>query len=320
MATVHTVRGPVDSTELGPTLPHEHVFIMQPEALENYGHVWGEAYWNEEAALADAARKLQTVVDAGIRTLVDPTAPGLGRNIRRIQRLNERVDLNIVVATGLYAFIELPNFFRYRQPEAIAEFFVRELTEGIDDTGIRAMFLKCAVEEYGVVGDVPKILRAIAIASNETGAPIMVHTNAAARTGLLALDALEAEGADLSRVQIAHVGDSNDMDYIDAIYERGAWLGLDRFGIEAFNPTQDRIETLLKLLESDRADRCLLSHDAACFMDFFIGDPRFAGEEPDYLLVWNTVLPALREAGVAEEAINRMTVETPRRFLELGSS
>lgn len=315
MATVPTVRGPVDAAELGPTLPHEHIFIMQPEAFENYGHVWGEAYWDEDAAIADAVTKLTAVREAGIKTIFDPTGSGLGRNVRRIQRVNEQVDLNIVVASGLYAFIELPNFFRYRQPEAIAEFFVRELTEGIDDTGIKAGFLKCAVEEYGVVGDVPKILRAIAIASNETGAPIMVHTNAAARTGLLALDALEAEGADLSRVLIAHVGDSNDLDYIRAIADRGAWLGCDRFGIEAFNPTADRIATLLKLIEAGYADRCHLSHDAACFMDFFIGDPRFAGEEPDYLLVWNTVLPALREAGVSEDTIETLTVHAPRRFL-----
>lgn len=316
MATVPTVRGPVDAAELGPALPHEHIFIMQPEAFENYGRVWGAPYWDEEAALADAVRKLTAVAAAGIQTIVDPTAPGLGRNVRRIQRLNEQVDLNIVVASGVYAFIELPNFFRYREPEAIAEFFVRELTEGIDGTGIKAGFLKCAVEEYGVVGDVPKILRAIAIASNETGAPIMVHTNAAARTGLLALDALEAEGADLSRVQIAHCGDSNDLDYLEAIAARGAWLGCDRFGIEHFNPNADRIATLLKLIEAGHGDRLLLSHDAACFMDFFIGDPRFAGEEPDYLLVWNTVLPALRAAGVSEAQIETLTVETPRRFLE----
>ena len=70
--------------------------------------------------------------------------------------------MNIVVATGVYAFLELPNFLHYRSPEAIAELFVREIREGIDDTGVKAAFLKCAVEEHGLVGDIPRILRLIA--------------------------------------------------------------------------------------------------------------------------------------------------------------
>ena len=135
---------------------HEHILVLQPEALQNYGHVWGGAsYWDEEAGVADAIEKLRAVRAAGIRTLVDPTAPGLGRNIPRIQRVNAEVDLNILVATGVYAFLELPNFLHYRSPEAIAELFVREIREGIDDTGVKAAFVKCAVEEHGLVGDIP---------------------------------------------------------------------------------------------------------------------------------------------------------------------
>ena len=156
MSTVETVRGPVETAALGPTLAHEHVFVMQPEALVNYGRVWGPSYWDEDVRVADAVEKLRAVRAAGIRTIVDPTAPGLGRNIPRIQRINAEVDLNIVVATGVYAFLELPNFLHYRTAEAIAELFVREIREGIDDATVKAAFLKCAVEEHGVVGDIPK--------------------------------------------------------------------------------------------------------------------------------------------------------------------
>ena len=86
-------------------------------------------------------------------------------------RINAEVDLNIVVASGVYAFLELPNFLHYRLPEAIAELFVREIREGIDDTGVRAAFLKCAVEEHGIVGDIPKILDAIALAASTPACP-----------------------------------------------------------------------------------------------------------------------------------------------------
>src|SRR4029077_15882618 len=198
----------VDASELGTTVPHEHILIVEPEALQNWGHAYGHCYWDEEARVADAIARLNKVRAAGIRTIVDPTAPGLGRDIPRIQRINESVDLNIVVATGVYAFLALPNFLTYRDVDAIAALFVREIREGINDTGVKAAFLKCAVEAHGLIGDVPRILAAGGMAAGprlragggaasvETGAPVMVHTNAEARTGLAALETLTAAGVD----------------------------------------------------------------------------------------------------------------------------
>ena len=314
MGTVQTVRGTVDVERLGRALMHEHVFVMQPEALQNYGHVWGESYWDEDVRVADAIEKLRALREAGIETIVDPTAPGLGRYVPRLQRINAAVDLNIVVASGVYAFIELPNFLAYRTVEALAELFVRELRVGIDDTGVRAAFLKCAVERHGLVGDVPKILAAVAAAAVETGAPVMVHTNAAAATGVLALEALTTAGVDPSRIVIAHAGDSNDLAYLRTIADTGAVLGLDRFNIEHFNPDARRIETLLALLTEGYGDRIHLSHDAACFIDFMIGDPAFANEQPSYLHISTKILPALRQEGVTDEQIDELMVVNPRRF------
>jgi phosphotriesterase-related protein len=314
VTAVDTVRGPVDVASLGPTLMHEHVFVLQPEALQNYGHVWGPSYWDEDVRVADAIDKLHALRAAGIETIVDPTAPGLGRFLPRLQRINAAVDLNIVVATGVYAFLELPNFLAYRSVDAISELFVREIREGIDDTGVRAAFLKCAVERYGIVGDVPRILAAVAAAAVETGAPVMVHTNATAATGIPALEALTAAGVDPLRIVIAHAGDSNDLAYLRAIADAGAVLGFDRFNIEHFNPDARRIETLLALLADGYGDRIHLSHDAACFMDFMVGDPAFANEKPDYLHISTKVLPVLRDAGVTEAQIAELLVENPRRF------
>src|SRR5690349_18333702 len=170
-STVETVRGPVEGAQLGTTLMHEHIFILQPEALQNWGHAFGPCYWNEQERLEDAVAKLRAVREAGIGTIVDPTVHGLGRYIPRIRELNARVDLNIVVATGVYAFLELPNFLGYRRVEAIADLFIREIRDGIDDTGVKAAFLKCAVERHGVIGDIPRILEAIAMAAIETDKP-----------------------------------------------------------------------------------------------------------------------------------------------------
>jgi phosphotriesterase-related protein len=311
---VETVRGPVAVQEVGPTLMHEHIFVLSQETLHNFNYFWGDAWWDEETRVADGIAKLRALRESGVRTLVDPTAIGLGRDVRRIQRVNAKVDLNIVVCTGVYAFLELPGFFKYRSAKLLAEFFVRELREGIDDTGVKAAFIKCAVEEHGVIADVPLILSAVAAAAIETGAPVMVHTNAAARTGTLALDALVGAGVEPSRIVIAHAGDSNDLDYLRALAESGASLGFDRFNVPAFNPDERRIETLVALLAEGYADRIHLGHDAACFYDFMVGNPIFANERPDYLHISQKILPVLRERGVTEEQIETMLVENPRAY------
>ena len=155
----------------------------------------------------------------------------------------------------------------------------------------------------------PRILAAIAAAAVETGAPVMVHTNATARTGLPALETLTNAGVDPSRIVIAHAGDSNDLDYLRAIADTGAALGFDRFSIEHFNPDAQRIETLVALVAEGYGDRVHLSHDAACFYDFMVGDPMFADEKPNYLHIWTTILPALldgrRHAGADRRADDR---------------
>jgi phosphotriesterase-related protein len=181
-------------------------------------------------------------------------------------------------------------------------------------TGVKAGLIKCAVERHRVIGDVPRVLAAVAAAGIEAGAPIMVRTNAAARTGIDALETLTGHGVDPARIVIAHAGDSNDLGYLRAIAGSGAWLGCDRFGIEHFNPLSDRIKTLLALLAEGYGTRIHLSHDAACFYDFMIGDPAFANERPDYLLISNHVLPALRREGVTQAQIDELMVGNPRRF------
>ena len=293
---------------------HEHVFILDPGALASFGTHFGTSYWDEEARVAGAIVELRRLRETGIETIVDPTAYGLGRDIPRILRVNEGVDLNIVVATGVYAFVELPGFLGYRTDDWIVDLFVHEIREGIGDTGVRAAFLKCAVDRHGLVGDVPRILSLVATAAVETDAPVMVHTYAATQTGLVALDALVREGVDPRRLVVAHAGDSNDLDYLRAIADTGASLGCDRFNIEHFNPDEDRIQTLVALVEAGYTDRIHLGHDAATFHDFMVGNPLFADELPNYLHLSTRILPRLFAAGITQQQIDEMLVENPRRF------
>jgi phosphotriesterase-related protein len=112
VAVVETVRGPVDLGNLGQTLMHEHVYVLSTEHVQNYGSDW----WDEEAMVARAIDKLNAVYAKGIRTIVDPTVWGIGRDIPRMQRIAAQTELNIIVATGLYVYEELPQQYAYRGP------------------------------------------------------------------------------------------------------------------------------------------------------------------------------------------------------------
>ncbi len=318
MTEVATVRGPVDSTELGSTLMHEHIFVLTPEIQQNYP---GE--WDEETMVAEAVRRLTAVKEAGVSTIVDPTVVGLGRYLPRIQRINEQVDLNIVVATGVYTYSDAPFYFRFRGPavaetlpEPMVEMFVRDIEEGIAGTGVRAAFLKCAVDAPGLTTDGERIMRAVAAAHRRTGVPITVHTHPGTKRGLDVQRILDDEGVDPRRVVLAHSGDSTDADHLSELAEAGFYLGMDRFGIELEVPFADRVGIVVELCRRGYADRLVLSHDASCYIDWV--DPGLMAALPNwhYLHIHRDVLPALRAAGVTTEQIRQMLVDNPRRYFE----
>ena len=135
MTQVQTVLGPVDAAGLGRTLMHEHVFVLTADVQQNYPQEWGA----EDARVADAVRRLRQLPEHGVSTIVDVTVIGQGRNVPRVKRIAERVPgLNIVVATGCYTFDDVPMFFWRRPPQAMTDFFVADITEGIAGTGAKA--------------------------------------------------------------------------------------------------------------------------------------------------------------------------------------
>ncbi len=325
MPQVETVRGPVDTTELGRTYMHEHIFVLTPDVQINYPDEWGR----EEDRVADAVAKLKAAAAQGTRTFVDPTVVGLGRYIPRIVTIAEQVpELNIIVATGCYTYDSVPFFFHFRGPalaavgvevaDPMVDMFARDSTEGIAGTGVKAAFLKCAIDEHGMTGDVARVMRAVARAHRRTGAPITVHTHPGHHTGLEVERLLcREEGVDPGRVVLGHSGDSTDADHLSALADLGFVLGMDRFGIHAGDATFDkRCDIVVEMCRRGYADRMVLSHDAACYIDWI--DPNVISmmDQWHYLHIGDDVLPYLREHGVDEDQIDTMLVANPRRYFE----
>lgn len=319
MALVETVRGPVDAADLGQTLAHEHVFVLTPDLLAQDV----PEPWDEEARVADAVDKLRRVAALGVRTIVDPTVVGLGRSIPRIQRVNAEVDLHIVVATGLYVQRDLPPHLRlfgpgtpYGGEDPLVALMTRDVTAGIAGTDVRAGLLKCAVDLPGLEAGPRRVLDAVLEVHAATGTPVLVHTTVATDSPEQVLAVLQAAGADLGRVVLGHVGDSDDVARLRALADAGVLLGMDRFGLDAFLPTAQRVATVAQLCREGYADRMVLSQDAACHIDWFPAGA-VAAAQPDWHFehVHRTVLPALRHEGVTDAQIATMLVDAPRRWL-----
>ncbi|MGH3625618.1 MAG: phosphotriesterase family protein [Sciscionella sp.] len=318
MVDVATVRGPVQTSALGQVLVHEHVFVLSEEIRQNYPDLW-----DEEERVADAVRKLRALAETGVRTIVDPTVIGLGRYIPRIQRINAEVDINIVVATGLYTYNDIPFRFHYQgpgkvfdMPEPMADLFERDITEGIAGTGVRAGLLKCAIEIDGMTPGVERVMRAVAETHRRTGTPITVHTNPHNQSGLLAQQLFEKEDVDLTNVVIGHCGDTTDLNYLTQLADNGSLLGMDRFGLDALLDFEQRVDTVAELASLGYAESMVLSHDAFCFTDWFpAGSRERVAPNWHYTHIHDDVLPALRQRGVTEEQIDTMLVDNPARYL-----
>jgi phosphotriesterase-related protein len=309
MTSVHTVTGETDVSRLGRTLMHEHIFSFHSD-------MGGDYPWNEEEVfVAQAVDKLRRLKSAGFHTVVDLTVIGLGRNVRRVARVSRESGVNVIAATGIYASAVMPTYFR-RHREIVGEsfledFFVREVDEGIGETGIRASVLKCVTDVEGITPDVDYLLRATARCQLRTGVPISTHSNALAETGLLQQELFREEGVDLTKVIIGHSGESTDLDYLQRLLDAGSYLGMDRFGQYEVTGLEDRIDTIARLCDRGYADRIVLSHDTNCGGDVL---PEIALTEWRLGHIAEVVLPAMRDRGISDIHIEQMLVDTPREI------
>ncbi|HEY4376012.1 MAG TPA: hypothetical protein VGM93_02595, partial [Acidimicrobiales bacterium] len=240
----------------------------------------------------------------------------------RVARINAEVpDLNILVATGVYTYTDVPHFFEHRGPgalpglpEPMVDLFVRDITEGIQGTDIRAALLKCAIDRSGLTAGVERVLRACGQASLQTGTPLMVHTHPGSQTGLDVQRVLTEEGVDPSKVQLAHSGDSTDADHLAALADAGYLLGMDRFGIDVALDFDSRVGIVATMCERGYAGSMVLSQDASCYIDWLQPDLLEFMPNWNYLHVQRDVVPALLERGVTQNQVDQMLVGNPRRW------
>ncbi len=319
MAKINTVVGEISDNELGVTLMHEHLVFAylgwECDALA--------PPYDREAAFTACAEALKEAKNYGLKTLVDATATDMGRDIELQKMVSDKLGINIVCATGFYTEkFGKAGYFKFRSQAyditaELCETLVKEITQGIGDTGVKAGVIKVATGHARISSYEENVLRAAARAQKETGVPIITHTEAGTM-GPEQAELLLSEGADPRRVAIGHMCGNSDLNYHLSVLEKGVNIAFDRLGIGVLFPDKLRKACLIALLGIGYTDRILLSQD--CFA-YRMGRPyEFSDEVNSLLADWNyahvfkNIIPALKEAGVSEDKVNTLMVENPRRL------
>ena len=342
--SVETTTGPVSTKELGFTSMHEHIACAFGTGMrENY--LWPDYSKGREEAIVEATKKMTAAREAGVDTLVDLTTVDLGRDASLIAEVSQRSGMGIVVTTGVFASVPPDGTLTLMAKglDTCVDLFTRDIEVGIANSSLKAGVLKCAMQAPLIIDadglttregefmggtkvlmfeELPKLMwgefgtRAAARTHLRTGACICVHTHTVHKTGIMALDILEEEGVNLSRVSLHHVGDTQDFDYLYAMLKRNTNINMDPHR----GPWQ--IDVIARLCAEGYADRITLAIDSVQTGDF---DPieQLEGEvrkhyEEEWSLAYlpASVIPQLRAAGVTDADITAMTVTNPGRLLE----
>lgn len=344
MDTINTVNGLMRIEDLGLIAPHEHVFInisnqypgkkdiygidgdSDKVDIKNLGALRRDCYLIRDNLILDdldaAIYEMGYLKRAGGNTLVDLTLDGIGRDVLKLKAVSDATGINIIAGCGLYTHDTVSSHLSDKSVDELAELFVRELTEGIGDTGIKA----------GVIGEIgtsdriypveEKALRAAAMASRATSVPIYVHTYPWGNRGMEVLDIIEEYGVPASRVCICHVDVQFDEDYIVSLLKRGAYIEFDDFGKEfyiikkpgefaggAFATDVERVRMLIKLADMGYEEGVLLANDV-CLK---ILTHSFGGWGYDH--VFSNIVPMMQNEGMDEKLIKKLVEINPKCFL-----
>jgi phosphotriesterase-related protein len=351
---IMTVLGPIQPADAGITLPHEHLFIdfrlpldepwrwslaqrefpgtddlrelwHTPITLQNLAFVRSNIWQVEEALLIEdedvVLGEVAAFRKAGGGTIVDVTTIGLGRNAGRLARLAQESGLHIVMGAGWYQEAWRPESFDQRSVDSLADEMVRDIVSGVDGGSVQA----------GIIGEIPAMtiitepadssdvrqLRAAARASHRTGATISLHQWVGDGSQLMkTLDILEAEGADLSRVIVGHIGGdaAAHLPLLEQALARGVTLQTDLFGVPFYlnRPSLDNrimADLVVNLIAKGYSRQLLLSHDVCTRLQ----QKAYGGHGLDYVLF--EVVPYLRGHGASDSQIEDLLIRNPARLL-----
>ena len=336
-----TVIGAVDPRTLGPTMTHEHLlidfstmFVEPPEAsqkflahqklsMENLG--WIRYNWTsnldnlllieEKTALNEAMYYKRE----GGGTLVDATTIGIGRDPLALSRLARATNLNIIMGAGWYIDKVHPEDMGSRTENDLAKQIIKELTEGINETNVKAGIIGEIGCSWPLTDNERKVLRAAATAQNETGAPILIHPGRDESAPNEILEVLAEAGANLERVIMGHLDRTvfSDDTTIE-IAKSGCYMEYDLFGNESshyplpgsYMPNDEqRLEKIQLLMNEGFGEKVLVAQDI-CTKHRLV---KYGGHGYHHIL--QNMIPRMKQKGFSKEEIDNIVTNNPSKIL-----
>jgi predicted metal-dependent phosphotriesterase family hydrolase len=301
VASIMTVQGEVPADSAGPTLMHEHIFT---DMLAPYGENFTDLR-DLNVACSEVARFTR----AGGGTIVDVTSRGLGRDPRQLRHVSQQTGAKIVMGCSYYLEPAYPAEVLRTPIHRLRDLLLREIEEGVDDTGIRPGIIgEIAIQRYEITPAFERVLRAAARASRVSGLAISLHDHTEQMAPAM-IDILTDEHVPMDRVCLGHQGNRDQMDYLRAIADHGAYIQIDHVGREFLQLDQERARVIAMLVREGYGQQILLSHDVCTRRDL----AKFGGPGYDHILC--RFVPLLEQSGLSPEQIRTILVDNPRRVL-----
>lgn len=297
---IRTILGDIGADKLGMTLAHEHFIVNLNRVRKD-----GVSYILD---VEEVVPEIEKAMAQGIDAAFEVTTIDLGRDVLKLKKISELTGLKIVCSTGFYLSEYHPAWLDDASKEEIAAIYIRELTEGIDDTGIRAGFIaEIASSNAGFTGNEKKILEAAGIASKKTGFAVSTHTGRA--TAIETIETLLNEGVEPDKIIIGHQDLIDDHEYHLSLLKYGVNIAFDTCGKSAYMPDETRALNALKLVEAGYGDHLVLSNDVSRHSYF----TTFGGN--GYTAVMGKVVPLMEEVGLKKEDIRKFLIDNPSRIV-----
>ncbi len=302
-AVINSVLGPLPVSQLGVTLPHEHVLVDFIGADRV-----SRSRYSADEAFSVALPHLQKLKESGCQTLFECTPAFIGRDPRLLERLAKAVGIQLITNTGYYGAANdkyVPAHAYQESAEQLCARWLREWRDGIEDSGIKPGFIKIGVDN-GPLSDIDrKLVRAAALTHLETGLTIASHTGNSA-AALEQVRILREAGVSAAAWIWVHAKREAGSEALFEVTGQGGWVEFDNVSPEKADVCVDLL-SLMK--ERGHLGRVLISQDAGWY---HVGEPGGGNFRPfDYL--FTAFLPRLRERGFTDAEIQSLAQTNPAR-------
>lgn len=258
----------------------------------------------------ETVEEFKTLYNKGVRNIIDVTVRGMKRNPDYVRKVQEQSGINIVQSTGWYQDKFLPDYIETASVEKLAEMMIKDITQGIDDTDVKASLIgEIATSKNEMTDRERKVFEAAVIAHKETGVPITTHTTLGTY-GKEQVDFFKNHSVNLNRVVIGHVDLTGDTQYVLDLLNEGVYVEFDTVGKENYMPDMTRVEMLKEIEKQGFTDKVFLSMDITRKSHL----EAFDGIGYSYLL--DTFVPMMKENGISEVFINKMLKDNPQNFFK----